>query len=245
MTTLAKTESGRKLSNPAKLLAAFMEASNVWDSRELSSLTGVPLRTIQRLKLECATHGVTYVGGSSATHGAVGVTECAKDATHGVSGSATSATHGTSSDDGIARAYKESLRDKNLPKRLDSPLYPPDPYAQASIDENGRLVLTDKFRNDWIERFGGDVVRFELALVQAQGYVQPNNRTKTLDVQLSAQLARIASEKLDRDSRYAKASEQKAAAPRQPTAKEAKLERGRALYAKLFQKADEAAACAN
>ena len=231
MTNVPNADSQSKLSNPAKLLAAFMEASNVWDSRELSQLTGVPLRTIQRLKLECATHGVNEANGTSATHG--------------VTGGATSATHGASSDDGIARAYKESLRDKNLPKRLDSPLFPPDPYAQASIDENGRLVLTDKFRSDWLDRFGGDATRFDLALVQAQGYLQPNNRTKSLEVQLSAQLARIAADKHDRDSRYARASEQKASAPRQLTAKEAKIERGKALYAKLFPQAGEAAACAN
>lgn len=245
MTNVPNADSQSKLSNPAKLLAAFMEASNVWDSRELSQLTGVPLRTIQRLKLECATHGVNEANGTSATHGVTGVTENAKDATHGVTGGATSATHGASSDDGIARAYKESLRDKNLPKRLDSPLFPPDPYAQASIDENGRLVLTDKFRSDWLDRFGGDATRFDLALVQAQGYLQPNNRTKSLEVQLSAQLARIAADKHDRDSRYARASEQKASAPRQLTAKEAKIERGKALYAKLFPQAGEAAACAN
>lgn len=195
-----------KLSNPAKLLAAFMEASNIWDSKTLSELTGVPIRTIQRLKLECATNGANDDNGSNATHGAVGVSESANDAMHGVSGGATSATHGASSDDGLARAYKESLRDKIIPLRVDTPFFPQDPYCQAWIDEKGRLILSDKFRSDWLNKFDGDEDRFELALTQAQGYVQPNNRSKSLDVQISAQLARIAAEKRDRDSRYAKAA---------------------------------------
>lgn len=209
MSNLPHTESERKLSNPAKLLAAVMEATNVWDSKTLSEMTGVPLRTIQRLKLECATHGASNDNEQNATHGASGASKSVSDAMHGVYGGANSAMHGVSSDDGIARAYKESLRDKIIPKRLDSPLSPPDPYAQAWIDEKGRLVLSDKFRAGWLERFDGDADRFELALVQAQGYVQPNNRSKSLDVQLSAQLARIVSDKRDRDSRYAKASEAK------------------------------------
>lgn len=112
---ITNTESGRKLSNSAKLLSALMEATGVWCSRTLSQMTGIPLRTVQRLKLECATHGANDDDGQCATHGATDVRASATSATHGATDGATSATHGASSDHVIARAYKESLRDKILP----------------------------------------------------------------------------------------------------------------------------------
>lgn len=42
------------MSNPAKILLAYMRLSNCWDSKELAERFTVPLRTIQRWKMECA-----------------------------------------------------------------------------------------------------------------------------------------------------------------------------------------------
>lgn len=42
------------MSNPAKILLAYMRLTNRWDSRELAAEFDVPLRTIQRWKMECA-----------------------------------------------------------------------------------------------------------------------------------------------------------------------------------------------
>lgn len=97
------------MSNPAKILLAYMRLSNIWDSRALAAEFDVPLRTIQRWKMECA---------ASAT-----------DATGAISGVPSehehSATRATSATDGApqapdlalardlqrAQATKASLRD--------------------------------------------------------------------------------------------------------------------------------------
>jgi hypothetical protein len=70
--------------------------------------------------------------------------------------------------------------------------------------ENGRLIVCDEFRREWVERLGSEE-RFDLALVQAVVYIQPNS-WRPLEAQLAAQLARSAADKLDRDARYAAAS---------------------------------------
>ena len=44
-----------RLSNPAKILAAYMKCSGITDAKQLASDLNIPIRTIQRLKLECAT----------------------------------------------------------------------------------------------------------------------------------------------------------------------------------------------
>jgi hypothetical protein len=118
---------------------------------------------------------------------------------------------------------------EQIQNRTDSDICAPKrekrPSASAMLDdpneparfENGRLVLTADFRSDWLGRFGGDDERLSLALVQAQGYLQPNNHTKTLGVQISAQLARIVAEKRDRDKRYASAAKASQPAAQQAT----------------------------
>ena len=69
-------ETRNTISNPAKVLLAYMRLANKWDSRELAAEFDVPLRTIQRWKMECAAnvtdatgaiYGVTSDNGHSAT----------------------------------------------------------------------------------------------------------------------------------------------------------------------------------
>jgi len=54
------TERIRKqdISNPAKILRGYMQATGISDAKELAETFDIPLRTIQRLKLECAINGV-------------------------------------------------------------------------------------------------------------------------------------------------------------------------------------------
>lgn len=93
--------------------------------------------------------------------------------------------------------------------------------------------MSAEYRSDWLARFGGDDARLDLAITQAEGYLQPNNRTKSLDVQLASQLARIVAEKRDRDSRYAAASASKPAIQPRASALDAKRERERKLLEKF------------
>jgi hypothetical protein len=64
------------LSNPAKLLRAYMAATGITDAKQIAAELDIPIRTIQRLKLEvaCAMGGV-----ASAT------AKCANDAMDGAS----------------------------------------------------------------------------------------------------------------------------------------------------------------
>jgi len=51
---IIKTDQAGKLSNPAKILLAYMRAAGITDAKQLSTELNIPIRTIQRLKLECA-----------------------------------------------------------------------------------------------------------------------------------------------------------------------------------------------
>jgi hypothetical protein len=70
---------------------------------------------------------------------------------------------------------------------------------------NGKLTLLNGTRQRWLDEFGGDEKRLDLALIQIAPVIQPNSR-RPLPAQVEAQLARIASEKRDRDTRYAQAA---------------------------------------
>lgn len=75
-------ESHCKLSNPARLLKALMAATGMSDAKELSDSLGIPVRTIQRLKLEIATaiNGAPETANSAIS----GAAKCANDAISGV-----------------------------------------------------------------------------------------------------------------------------------------------------------------
>ncbi len=85
-----------------------------------------------------------------------------------------------------------------------------DPNSGAQFID-GKLKLFNGTRQFWLKKFGGDEERLELALHQAAGFVQPNN-SKPLEAQVGAQLARIVSEKRDKDQRYATAAKHNAGA---------------------------------
>lgn len=71
----------KDISNPAKLLRALIHATGITDCKQLSEMLAIPVRTLQRLKLEVA----------EAVDAAT-----ANDATHAISGAATSAISGVS-----------------------------------------------------------------------------------------------------------------------------------------------------
>jgi len=82
------------------------------------------------------------------------------------------------------------------------------PDADVSFDGQ-TLELVNGERARWVKKFGDDE-RLDLALTQAAAFIQPNSN-RSLLVQVRAQLARAAGDKIDRDQRYAKAAESKPA----------------------------------
>ena len=96
-----------------------------------------------------------------------------------------------------------------------SPLSPQYDEPRLSL-ENGRLMLFNGYRQLWLDKFGGDEERLDLALIDAAGAVQ-NQNPIAMERQVSRRLAQIAGDKLDRDQRYAKAAKANAkTAPKEP-----------------------------
>ena len=87
---------------------------------------------------------------------------------------------------------------------------PPDEHKTVSMTEDGRIVLHNGTHAKWLAKFGTEE-RLELALMQAAGWVQPHS-SRPLQAQVESQLARAASDKLDRDVRYQVAAKSKAKA---------------------------------
>lgn len=82
----------------------------------------------------------------------------------------------------------------------------PEPeHKTVTLDASGKPILHNGTRAHWLEKFGGDDERLDLALEQAKGWIQPNS-SRPLEAQVSAQLARTLAEKLDRDQRYERAA---------------------------------------
>jgi len=73
------------LSNSAKLLRAYMAATGEYEAKVISAALDIPIRTVQRLKLECATDGVCSEQRTNAKSATDGAATSAKHATGGVS----------------------------------------------------------------------------------------------------------------------------------------------------------------
>jgi len=86
-----------------------------------------------------------------------------------------------------------------------SPLPPKLDSAEPVALVNGRLEVSGSFRTEWLNIFGDDEPRFDLALIEVAGRVQVNS-SRPLAAQVGSQLARIAADKRDRDARYRQAA---------------------------------------
>jgi hypothetical protein len=88
-----------RLSNPAKILAAYMRCSGITDAKQLAADLDIPVRTIQRLKMECAISGASDAVSTHANDAISGVSEsatCAKRAMDGATDAAKCAISGVS-----------------------------------------------------------------------------------------------------------------------------------------------------
>lgn len=182
---------------PTQRSIVMLMKLGVTQVKELSKCLGVTERCIQKALQQLrnrTTERLVDVGREPKCANLSSVTNC---------GSAKSETRfATRTADTRARAYKESPSEINLSRISFS-----TPFDKRVRFEQGRLVVCDEVRLEWVSKFES-VERFELALVQAQGFIQPNS-PRPLEAQLAAQLARSLADKLDRDARYAKSVAQK------------------------------------
>lgn len=96
------------------------------------------------------------------------------------------------------------------PERQTVPVGPMGQGMEMAAD--GRIMLVNGMRNEWLKRFGGDGEGLDLALIEVSGRLTPNSPTP-LDVQASGMLARICRDTLMADKRYERATAAKAARP--------------------------------
>jgi hypothetical protein len=83
-----------------------------------------------------------------------------------------------------------------------------DPYSGVVFDK-GKLTLLNGTKAYWLDKLGSED-RLDLALVEIAPALQPNGRVP-LQAQVEQRLAKIAAERKDRDERYARAAQVKAA----------------------------------
>ncbi len=84
-----------------------------------------------------------------------------------------------------------------------------NPESSDVVFNNGKLHLLNGARTFWLSRFDGDEGRLDLALIEIAPALQPNGQ-RPLQVQVEGRLARIVADRMDRDTRYAKAIKKKA-----------------------------------
>ena len=188
----------KRLSALAQLVALYAECKNVTKTADLAKLTGRTERQIWYAKAELKHASVKDASVSPE----VSFTEIPPP----------------------SPPAPQKKGSPHTPLKENSPLPPSSPSAlarktddwqprfstaqepQGEVSFDGRqLTLGPGERSFWLEQFGGDGPRLDLALVTAAGYVQQHS-SRPLLVQVRAQLARTAADKRDRDSRYAVAA---------------------------------------
>lgn len=192
---------------PTAKLIAVLEAAGITSPAEIAALIGISERGVRKARPRNSSSGTTVPERNHSSENGTTVPEPQfRDRNHS-SESGTTVPPRTRVDDNNKPTYLEDRASK------DNPLYPLSVDATFT-DENraalvgNAIVLRDDLRQFWVERFGDDD-RLALALVEAVRYVQPNS-SKSLEVQVSSQLARTARDKIDRDQRYASAAKPKA-----------------------------------
>jgi hypothetical protein len=118
----------KDISNPAKLLRALIHATGITDCKQLSEMLAIPVRTLQRLKLEVAYADPVEPKVDTPT------ATCATSAKRAISGAATSANDAISGASGASRTHARIetpygvtlTEDKNPPTPLSGGSPQPD-----------------------------------------------------------------------------------------------------------------------
>jgi hypothetical protein len=104
---------------------------------------------------------------------------------------------------------QEDIQDKRAPARGRSKksfwerAFTRDDHSDGVALEKGRLTLLNGTKSYWLEKFGTED-SLDLALIEISPLLQPNTQ-RPLQAQVEGRLAKIISERRDRDERYAKA----------------------------------------
>ncbi len=152
------------ISNPAKLLRAYIKATGVTDTKTLAADLDISVRTIQRLKLEVASamDGASHATANGAISGASICNTSANSAISGVSEAPNApdmallhATRSAEKPPSVViptRATFESLRDESIQEvKQEPPVGPPKPIAEPKVlrSRGSRLSNDWQLPDDW------------------------------------------------------------------------------------------------
>jgi hypothetical protein len=192
-----------------KLIVLAILQHKTYDVARLMKLTGEDRRTVQRYRLQWIERQ-DDTSDRSDTDGAT----VATDATP------------VSCDEGGSNVVPYKARApltenpsglSSTSEKKDPPLTPQSPIQAKSWEddvasqshptitvENGKAILHNGTRSEWLERFGGDEEDLELALIDAVGTIQPNSRQDPA-LQITRRLSIIVRDRREKDKRYAAA----------------------------------------
>lgn len=96
-------------------------------------------------------------------------------------------------------SVEKPVRSKVARKRSSS--FFVDPYERCWLNDAGKIEITDDLRADWLKTFDCDDRWLNLALIQAEGYVQENSH-QPLEKRVASQIAFQAKDRYEKDGRY-------------------------------------------
>jgi hypothetical protein len=215
-----------KLSPSKRMVATYAAAFNITSNSDLEKLTGLSEETLRGIKQQLPKDGFVIIeaGIGGRGHGArvfpafeqtpLTFTDLSPKNPHkyygpkvpGTPPEITPLTEGTPGVfQGVSKKVSPTPPSKNLlittveQEDRFNPPYPPS--GERIAVHGGQVVLFNGLRQFWLEQFGGDEGRLELALIDAGGNIQSNNPI-AIEKQVSRRLAQIAGDKRDRDARY-------------------------------------------
>lgn len=139
-------ENCNQVSNPAKLLAAYMNCSGITCAKIIAETLDIPLRTVQRLKLEAATL-VDVTSAKDATCAISGVLTDANSAKDAISG--VSEPEALACADKTTRTTNELPTEVVIPRVIDSPVAPTIAKPKRLRSQGSRLPADWELPDDW------------------------------------------------------------------------------------------------
>jgi hypothetical protein len=127
---------------------------------------------------------------------------------------------------------EENNNNTRVRAREAMPIDPSDPFGLRDpacsegviIGSDGSVTLINGTRQRWLETFGNDARRLDLALIQIAGNLQTNSR-QPIKAQVERLLAQQAANRIDGDRRYREAQERRDEAKKPPKVTMANLGR--------------------
>lgn len=173
------------ISNPAKILLGYMQATGITDAKTLATQFDIPIRTIQRLKLECASANDAISGAD-------------ENANHAINGGPDAPIAPNTPDMALSRTNKDTCAqaNKELPSEVNitsevevsTPLVPQAVVEPKALRSRGSRLTADwslpiELRQ-WAEintQLGAEGIALEAAKFHDHWLAQPGSKGAKAD----------------------------------------------------------------